>query len=483
VSRLKLLGALAGYGLWFVGLYLALTWLTFPWSRIEDQAIVAASDAGWALEFGDLGSAFFGVWTEDMSLSPAPPQEGENEQTPSGLLGVLLGDGIKLDYARLKMPMTQLLPAGLTLRGALSDGGLSVGSLLDSAGRIDLDARFWDGELALDVLSDPGSTRIEVDARDISLKDYALRVGFISADPQGILRSKGTIVWDKEDPKKSSGGLDLFLDSLIIPGLPIVGDVAFSKSEGHIKLTRGRAELRDTSLEADELQAVVEGFVTLSKNIERSRLSLKLRFAVRDDLDPLVNGAMMGNTRHKDEDGWYHYQVSGTLAKPRFRPSAAAARRGKRSPTKPRKEPADLGEDDTRDEPQPTRTNDSGLIERPSVSKSDREDADSRREQLREERARRREERKERREEMMRKRRERQDDLGASGAARPTLDNDAFMVPDDIMPSQEGEGEGLGVPGEDELEDEGNEENEGNEGNEGSEGNEGLEDEEGDYEE
>jgi type II secretion system protein N len=351
----------------------------------------------------------------------------------------------------------------------LTEGGVSIGSLLNSVGRIDLDARFWDGELALGVLSDPRSTRIEIDARDISLKDYALRLGFISADPEGTLRSKGTIVWDKEDPKKSSGGMDLYLDSLIIPGLPIVGDVAFSKSEGHVKLTRGRAELRDTSLEADEVQAVVEGFVTLSKNIERSRLSLKLRFAVRDDLDPLVNGAMMGNTRHKDDDGWYHYQISGTLAKPRFRPSAAAARRGKRSPAKPRKQSEDIDEDDTRDGPQPTRTNDSGRIERPSVSNSDREDADSRREQLREERARRREERKERREEMMRKRRERQEELGVSGAARPSLDSDSFMVPDDIMPSQEDEDEDLGiVPGEDEQQ---------------GEGNEGLEDEESDYEE
>jgi type II secretion system protein N len=409
------------------------------------------------------------VWAEDVSLSPAAAAEGESEQTPSGLLGVLLGDGIELDYARIKMPMTQVLPAGLTLRAALTEGGVSIGSLLNSVGRIDLDARFWDGELALGVLSDPRSTRIEIDARDISLKDYALRLGFISADPEGTLRSKGTIVWDKEDPKKSSGGMDLYLDSLIIPGLPIVGDVAFSKSEGHVKLTRGRAELRDTSLEADEVQAVVEGFVTLSKNIERSRLSLKLRFAVRDDLDPLVNGAMMGNTRHKDDDGWYHYQISGTLAKPRFRPSAAAARRGKRSPAKPRKQSEDIDEDDTRDGPQPTRTNDSGRIERPSVSNSDREDADSRREQLREERARRREERKERREEMMRKRRERQEELGVSGAARPSLDSDSFMVPDDIMPSQEDEDEDLGiVPGEDEQQ---------------GEGNEGLEDEESDYEE
>lgn len=474
MSRLKLLAAFSGYGLWFVGLYVLLTWVTFPWSRIEDHAVVAASEAGWTLEVEDIGSAFFGVWTEGLTLKPAAPQEGNADSSSSGILGALLGDGITVDYARLQIPMTRLIPAGLTLRAARSDGGLSAGKLLDSTGQIDLVALFWDGEFALGVETEPEFTRIEIDAADISLKDYALRLGFISADPQGTLRSKGTLVWNREDPKKSSGGLDLFLDSLIIPGLPIVGDVSFSKSEGHIKLSRGRAEIRDTSLEADELQAVTEGFVTLSKDIERSRLSLKLRFKVRDDLDPLVNGAMMGNTRHKDESGWYHYQVSGTLAKPRFRPSAAAARRGKRSPTKPRAASNRNAEDDIGDESEPRQTNTSGRIERPSVTKEDRDDSDSRREQLREERAQRRQERKERREEMMRKRKERQEELGSQGgAARPSLDNDAFILPDDIRPERgdEEEEQGMG-PGDEEPLDEQDEE-----------GDQGFEEEGGDYEE
>ena len=474
MSRLKLLAVFSGYGLWFIGLYILLTWVTFPWSRIEDQAVVAASEAGWALEVEDVGSAFFGVWTEGLTLKPAAPQEDNPNSSSSGLLGVLVGDGITLDYARVHIPMTRLIPAGLMLRTARADGRLSIGSLLDSAGQIDLAAQFWDGEFALGIQSEPESMRIEIDAADISLEDYALRLGFISADPQGTLRSKGTIVWNREDPKKSSGGLDLFLDSLIIPGLPIVGDVAFSKSEGHIKLSRGRAEIRDTSLEADELQAVAEGFITLSKNIERSRLSLKLRFKVRDDLDPLVNGAMMGSTRHKDKNGWYHYQVSGTLAKPRFRPSAAAARRGKRSPAKPRAS-SNTGDDELGDEIESQQTNTSGQIQRPSVTKEDRDDSDGRRDQLREERARRRQERKERREEMMRKRKERQEELGgAGGAARPSLDNDAFVLPDDIRPNQadEEEEQGLAPGDEDEPGDEQDED-----------GSEGFEEEEGDYEE
>jgi hypothetical protein len=314
--------------------------------------------------------------------------------------------------------------------------------LLNAAGRVDLDASFWGGTFALDLQSSSESNRIELDAQGISLDDWVLRTGFVSADPQGTLRSKGTITWHKEDPKKSSGGMDLFLDSLTIPGLPIVGDVAFSRSEGHIKLSRGRAEIRDTSLEADEVQAVVEGFVTLSKNLERSRLSLKLRFKVREDIDPIVNGAMMGNTRHKDGEGWYHYQVSGTLSKPRFRPSVAAARRGKRKPTVPRAAPSASSDEDEAGDHDPVRSNNRDRIERNPISQEDREDAEVQREQLREERARRREERKLRREEMMRKRRDRQDELGRSGARGLGLDNEAFVLPDDIlMPGLEEQGD------------------------------------------
>jgi len=173
---------------------------------------------------------------------------------------------------------------------------------------------------------------------------------------------------------------------------------------------------------------------------------------------------MMGNTRHKDDDGWYHYQVSGTLGKPRFRPSAAAARRGKRKPPTTRKAPS-ADERDEEEDASLSRSNNPNRVDRPSVSKGDREDAELQREQLREERAQRREERKERREEMMPKRRERQDELGQRGGSIPTLDNDAFVLPDDIMPTKANEEkESEYEPGEGELENDGPEELEGERG-------------------
>ena len=429
MNRFKIIAAVTGYGLWFVLLYLLLTWITFPWSRIEEQTVVAASDSGWALEIEDIGSAFFGVWAEGVNLQPTTDDQG-NPAEEAGALGSFLSGGIMIDEARVGMPMSRLPSAGYVFLSDLLEGKLSLEETLNSAGRVELEAKFWDGTFALDLDSAKEANKIELNAQGINLDDYVLRAGFISADPQGTLRSKGNISWHKEDPKKSAGGVDLFLDSLTIPGLPVVGDVAFSKSEAHLKLSRGRAEFRDTSLEADEVQAVVEGFITLSKNIERSRLSIKLRFKVREDLDPLANAAMMGNTRHKDDDGWYHYQISGTLGKTRFRPSPAAARRGKRK-SPPRRTPTSSSDDDS--ESGGGRTNNPDRVDRTPMDAGDRESQEAQRDQLREERTRRREERKLKREEMMRKRRERQDELKKGDIRGTAIDNEAFALPDDIM--------------------------------------------------
>jgi len=442
VNRLRIVGRVSGYSLWLVALYFLLTWLTFPWSRVEDQIAVASSDAGWALSVEDMGSAFFGVKAKGISLRPASTADGKAPEKRPAFAGVL-GEGIDIDRAQVKMPMSRLPTAGFLFLKNLLSGKLAVAEVIQSAEHIDLDAEFWDGTLAVDLKTSGITNKIDLAIQDVNLDKYKLNTPFVAADPQGTLRSKGNITWHKEDPKKSAGGIDLFLDSLTIPGLPVLGDVAFSKSEAHVKLSRGRAEIRETSLEADEIQAIVEGFITLSKNVERSRLSIKLRFKVREDIDPLVNGAMMGNTRHKDDDGWYHYQLSGTLGKTRFRPSPAAARKGKRKPSK-RTPTVSSSDDDSEDGAQVRSNENNGRVERSSISSTDRKSQETQRDQLREERTRRRQERKEKREEMMRKRRERQDELKQGNAGIAT-DNEAFAIPDDIIlngpPDQGDEGE------------------------------------------
>ncbi|MEE2829057.1 MAG: type II secretion system protein GspN [Myxococcota bacterium] len=462
MNHMRLVGAIAGYGLWFIVLYLLLTWLAFPWSKVRDQAIVAASDAGLNLQIDSLDSAFFGVDAKGIWIRPGTADEEPSDKRSTRpplrktIASTLLGDGIGIDRLKLKLPASRLIPAGLTVRSTLLGEPISVNTLLSTVGQARLTASIWGGELDLRAEHGEEALRVTLDMEDINLKDYTFKGKYLSANPQGTLRSRGKITWNHDDPKKSSGGVDLFLDDLTIPDLVVLGDVAFSKAEGHVKLSRGRAEIRDTTLEADEVQAVVEGFVTLSKTFSRSRLSLKVRFKVLDELDPLLGAVMGGNTRHKDDQGWYHYQVSGTVAQWRWRPSAASARRsGSRSSG--RSSPP--SRDSQSDEEEPIeRSNDRTPIERPKLNDRDRQDAEQERERLREERTRRREERKARREELMKKRRERQAEIGQKGAdgrrGGSVNDEEIWGIPVDEPYAPPGANQDSDELDEDQLEDE-----------------------------
>ena len=400
-----------GYTSWFLFLFVLLTWFTFPWSRLRDQAIVQAHGAGWELRIDSLGSAVVGLKGKGIALA----RLSGVDETPNP-------DLVALDKIKVKTGIGGALATGLALRGVASEGGTTAADLakriLDAAGAFDLDAKLYGGKLEARVESGEEVARFEVAASGLDLARYVLQTEKFSADPRGRLRTDADVTWHWEDPKKTSGSIDLVLDDLVIAGLKVgmfgLPETAFSSSEAHVKFTRGKAELRDTEFDADEVQVVVEGFVTLSKSVMRSRLSLKVRFKLREDLDQLAKVALGAAPAHKDDDGWLHYQVNGTLQRPRFRPSPASVRAARSGGSSRSRRPA-LGDDDDDDLTPGRRTakprTGGDKIDREPMSETERADTEAERERLREERLQRREERRERREELMRRRRERQADL------------------------------------------------------------------------
>ncbi len=134
------------------------------------------------------------------------------------------------------------------------------------------------------------------------------------------------------------------------------------------------------------IEATLEGKITLSSPLERSRLKLTLKVRLDDDLDSLAKLAP-GMKNARDDGGTYHFMVSGSLEKPRFREDRLAARKRKGGSAKDR-----------------TRDPDERASSRPPArtSPGDGEDADA------EERRRLREERIAERRERMRANRDRQ---------------------------------------------------------------------------
>lgn len=446
--------SLAGYSLWFVAVFLLLTWLTFPWSRVRDHAIVAAADAGIGLQLESLRVSTSAIKAKGLVVRPAA----------AGSM-----PWIKVDKLRVASSTSGVISTALALR-SLASGSAPGGAdqrthrLLEALGELKIDADLYGGALSLTAESDAEVSRIASSLDKLNLEDYQFALRTFSANPKGRLKGGSDVTWHWEDAKKSSGNIDLVANGLVLEGLTIAGfglpETAFDRSEAHIKISRGRAEVRDTAFDSDVVQAVIEGYINLNTELPRSRLALRLRFKVRDDLDGLLKVQFGSSPKHKDDKGWYHYQVNGTLKRPRLRESPAAARRGRKPP--PQKTPV-----------APIKTSSSGGDSGPgadgadSVNDARRQELDEERERLREERTRRREDRKQKREDLIKRRNERQAELDGeegSGGGGEDIIIDLADEPQrsnfkegDAGGDEEGEEEGTGgeeQPAEDDSEEE-----------------------------
>ena len=442
-----------GLSAWFLILFLLFTWLTFPWGQLAERLVVTAADRGISLQIERLRVGMSSVRTGGLSL------------------GSLTDDGTRsewlaLEAAQLALPEASFISGGLAGQKAFSgtDAGEPGGlfrKLITALQRINLDAELYQGKLSFELGADEEAARIELKADNLDLTQYTLRTGAVEAKPSsGRLGSEADVTWHWQDPKKSSGKVDLVLDNLVVSGLKVMGyalpEAAFDRSEAHLKISRGRAEFRDTALESSEIQAAVEGYIQLNAQPSRSRLALRLKFKVRDDLDSLLKVKFGSKPRHKDDKGWYHYQVNGTLSKPRFRESRAAARRarsrgsrtsGNQAKKENPKEAASVRQKESKPD-------DEELEKEDPVDEQRRQELEEERQRLREERARRREERREKREALIGKRNKRQADLNEDGSVEPAEGTEGIDE----------------APGEDEeVSEEGSEEEEGQGETEGEE--------------
>ncbi len=451
-TRKILLGL--GYSAWFSVLFVALTLLTFPWSRVRDNVTVAASKADLALTMDSLGPAWVGARAKNLSVGALSTGE---PTTP----------WITFERLKARTGLFAVLRTSRELSAVAAAGGKPANELVEAVvralGSASVDADLYGGEMAL-ALGPAGeeAAQFDMNLRDVDLHAFEFSNASFSMDPRGTLRGKSDVTWNWRDAKKAAGAIDLAIDDLVVSGLKAgafgLPEMAFTRSEAHLKIARGKAEFVDTVFEADEVQAAVEGTITLQESLMRSRLAIKLRFKLRDDLDGLAKVAMGSNPRHKDEEGWYHYQVTGTLARYRIReaPAAAGANRGTaaRRPAATSR-PSTMDDDDDDDEA-PTRVSrrtnppgDEPVVRKKLHEMEDPAEIEAERERLREEREKRREERKARREELLAKRRERQERLATDredGGGQQVTFDDNFVRTNRPPPEEDPEEEIIDEP-------------------------------------
>jgi type II secretion system protein N len=425
MERLRPALTILGYSAWFGLLFVIFSWVTFPWGKVSEQITVRAADAGIAFQAASLRPAVVGARAKELVVGP---------------LGGDKSPWIQAKKLRVKTGIGGALSAALEVRKISSEGGASgmselVQRLLTSLGEVALTGDMYGADIDLSASDDKGEAmRLALETGKLDLAAYPIQSDSFAANPTGRLKADADVLWHWEDPKKSSGSVDMTFDQLHLTGFKVQGfalpETTFDRAEAHLKLGKGRAEFRNTAFESDVVEATVEGFINLRKDVLRSTLALRVKFKVRDDLAGLLSVAgLKKDSRHRDNDGWFHYQVQGRLLSPQFKERRVNRPGSRKTPVSDGVRGDEDGGDGGRATKRPKRkpkstSADDEPISREEMSEDRKSEIEEERARLREERLKRREERRKKREELMQQRQ------GRSGADEDEEED----VPTNVVP-------------------------------------------------
>ena len=239
----------------------------------------------------------------------------------------------------------------------------------------ELDADLYQGTL-LGELGKLGDLFLaDIIAKDLDLSLYPFEGEDWSADVSGLLDLVVDMKVNPEEVKEAKGDISLEVDGLTLRALSLSGftidEAIFDEAILKLDVHNGEAEIRKGSFLSDMVEATLDGKITLSSPLERSRLKLTMKIRLEEDLDTLAQLAP-GMKNARDDGGTYHFMISGSIERPRIREDRMAARKRKSNAPDPVRR-------DDRD--------DRALVRPPSRKVEGEEDADAEeRRRLREER-------------------------------------------------------------------------------------------------
>ncbi len=313
---------------------------------------------------------------------------------------------------RFKSLQVGKLPKGdEPVRPFLSLGKTWVKVGLIKALRGEVDARFdgvlFDGKAKGDVQYSETAIAADVTLDDLQVSAFPLQGETWSIDGAGSLDGKVDLSIDQEDVTQSQGQVSFDFDGLtFLEGSQIYGldfETVFTEAGGRITVENGRATIDKAKFKGDKLEGEATGYVSLKKDLVKSRMALKVKFKLLDEsLDGLLAIKMGKNPSHKDDKGFYHYLISGPIDRPRPREDRAAARRSNRNKGKAATDTGEEADDE-----------DQGSSKRRTGSRAKRLD-----EMTDEEKAEWERERDERREALRKKREERRREVEGGSAER-----------------------------------------------------------------
>lgn len=284
-ERLK---KLIGYPAFFLAAFVLMLYLTFPYDAVAELARNAAKQNKIDLSIGSVGPGFLGIRAKKVGITmPRKPGEA-GEPTP-----------IMIDSVSAR-PM--LLPPGISYSASVFGGTV-------------------DGRVG--VLGDAPHVRVQMKGVDLAKANSKAALGL---DLGGRLNGVIDVDLHKQDSSKTTGRVAFTGEDVIINGGTVsnydLPKVDLGRLEAELKLDKGQAQVQTFKANGKDVEASIEGNITLAQKLMFSTLALKLKFKPSEDflrknsfIQTGLNFAM-----RKDPGGFYATNIERMLGNPSFRP-------------------------------------------------------------------------------------------------------------------------------------------------------------------
>jgi type II secretion system protein N len=288
------------YGAFFALAFLLALQRTFPTEAVKERLILEAAAQGWQVQMNDIAPwGFAGVRAREVTL-----ESREGARFP-------------IEEARASLRLWPLLLGRQSLA---------------------FDLALLDGRLSGLAERGQGRERLVLKGERIDLaRSGALRKA-TGVDLAGLLKADVDLTVDVKDPPRSAGHIDVTVERATVNG----GEVPVSGMGGNLTLPRmalgtvvakaavrnGRAEFdklearsEDVEATGEQLYFVVQPRLEFAPLFGRARVKLSEGFWQKSGTTTLRGVVEMALANARGRDGFYGFQIYGTLGHPQARPA------------------------------------------------------------------------------------------------------------------------------------------------------------------
>lgn len=281
-NRLK---RLLGYPAFFFAAFGLMLFLTFPYEAIAEIARAQARRSGIELAFDSIGPGFLGVRASGISVRL--PKSPEQAAAP---------EPIVIDRVSLR---PSLLPLGVRYAAELFGGTIE-----GHYGAV-------------------GNPQLRLRAKGLNLLRSNAKAA-VGLDLDGTLGGAVDLRLDAADSSKTTGRIALLGEGLVINGGTIahydLPKVDLGRLEAEVTIEDGKASMSTFQANGKDVEAKLEGEITLAAKATLSPVKLKVQFKPAEDFlnrNSFIK-AGLGFAMSKDNRGFYGGNVLGTVGNPRF---------------------------------------------------------------------------------------------------------------------------------------------------------------------